>query len=99
MKGHAIDSLISAAGIEGRANFYRTSGGAGIDLLLCFTDGKQWAIEIERSLTLKLERGFFEACDDIMPAKKIVVVPSGDASLMRGDVEAMPLARNGFRRP
>ena len=40
-------------------NFYRTSGGAEIDLVLEMPGGKRWAVEIKRTSNPRLERGFY----------------------------------------
>jgi hypothetical protein len=45
------------------------NGGAEIDLLLTWPNGEHWAIEIKRSTTPKVERGFYSACDDIRPSQ------------------------------
>ena len=41
-----------------RAKFYRSSAGAEIDLVIILPGGPKWAIEIKRSLSPKVERGF-----------------------------------------
>lgn len=53
--------------------FYRSSGGAEIDLLLTWPSGTLWAIEIKRSLSPKVERGFRAACADVLSTRKLVV--------------------------
>lgn len=58
-----------------QGHFYRSSGGAEIDLLLTWPNGTLWAIEIKRSLSPKLERGFRAACADLLPTRKLVVSP------------------------
>ena len=78
-EGFVIESLIAAAPEAALANFYRTSAGAEIDLLLTLPTGKRWAIEIKRSLTPKLERGFYNACDDIHPDRKLVIYPGSES--------------------
>ena len=51
-----------------------------------------WAIDIKRSLSSKVERGFHAASADLSPARKLAVYP-GDESLPLGhDIVAMPLA-------
>ena len=72
--------------------FYRTGGGAEIDLLLVWPDGTLWAVEVKRSLSPKLERGFHAACADLAPAKKFVVYPGVERYRMASDIEAIPLA-------
>ncbi|XAH24268.1 ATP-binding protein [Xylophilus sp. GW821-FHT01B05] len=91
-EGFVVENLLACApeGVQGY--FYRTSGGAEIDLLLAWPDGELWAIEVKRSLTPKVERGFHSACEDLSPARKLVVYP-GDAPFPLGhEVQAMPLA-------
>ena len=64
-----------------------------MDLLLLWPGGDLWAIEIKRSLTPKLERGFHEACTDLKPARKILIYPGPDSYPMGSDVQAMPLGQ------
>ena len=71
--------------------FYRTGGGAEIDLLLVWPDGTLWAVEVKRSLSPKLERGFHAACADLAPEKKFVVYPGVERYRMATDIEAIPL--------
>lgn len=71
--------------------FYRTSGGAEVDLLLAWPDGRLWAIEIKRSLTPKLERGFHAACADLTPERKFVVYPGTEHYRVAEDIEVISL--------
>jgi len=71
--------------------FYRTSAGAEIDLLLTWPSGEQWAVEIKRSLTPKLERGFHHACEDLKPARKWVVYPGDESYPLAADIQAVSL--------
>jgi hypothetical protein len=36
-------------------------------------------------------RGFHAACDDLQPARKIVVYPGTESFMLGGDIQAMPL--------
>ena len=90
-EGFVIENLIGAAPEAVTPYFFRTSGGAEIDLLLAWPDGTLWAIEIKRSLTPKLERGFHAACADLKPARKFVVYPGTESYRVAEDVEALPL--------
>lgn len=94
-EGFVIETLIAAAPQGTRANFYRTAAGAEIDLLLSLPGQRPWAIEIKRSLTPKLERGFYQACEDLNPARRIAVYPGTETFPMRDGVTAMPLAAAG----
>ena len=73
-------------------NFYRSaSQGSEIDLLLTAKDRKPWAIEIKRSDTPKLERGFHLACQDVLPEAKFVVYPGTEQFPLRYNVRAIGL--------
>jgi predicted AAA+ superfamily ATPase len=84
-----IENLLTCApeGVQGY--FYRSSGGAEIDLLLVWPNDELWAIEIKRSLTPKLERGFHAACGDLNPARKLVIYPGEERFRLAPDIEAM----------
>lgn len=86
-----IDNLLAAAGPEVQAHFYRTAAGAEVDLLLTHPDGTQWAVEIKRSLSPKLERGFHDACADLLPQRRWLVYPGQTAWRMGDDVQVVPL--------
>lgn len=87
-----IENLLVAAGDSAQGYFYRTSGGAEIDLLLAWADGSLWAVEIKRSLSPKVERGFHAACEDLAPARKFVVYPGRERYRIAPDIEAISLA-------
>ncbi len=91
-EGFAIENLLTYAPANVQGYFYRTSGGAEVDLLLAWPDGKLWAIEIKRSLTPKVERGFHAACEDLAPQRKLVVYPGLEPFPLGNGVQAMPLA-------
>ena len=61
------------AGDDAEPSFYRTSGGAEIDLVLTWADGREWAIEVKRSLAPKLERGMRSALEDLQPQRSFIV--------------------------
>lgn len=91
-EGFVIENLLSCAPASVQGYFYRTSGGAEVDLLLTWPNGKMWAIEIKRSLSPKVERGFHAACTDLSPARKLVVYPGDESFPLGHDIQAMPLA-------
>lgn len=86
-----IENLLMNAGDKVQGYFYRTSGGAEIDLLLAWPDGGLWAVEIKRSLNPKVERGFHAACEDLAPARKFVVYPGQERYRIASDIEAISL--------
>ena len=90
-EGFVIENILSCAPAHVQGFFYRTSGGAEVDLLLAWPGGELWAIEIKRSLSPKVERGFHAACDDLKPARKLVVYPGSESFPLGNDVHAIPL--------
>lgn len=90
-EGFVIESLIAAAPRSAEANFYRTSNGNEIDLLLTLPGDQLWAIEIKRSLAPKPERGFHLACADLKPTRRFVVYPGDERFPLGPDTEAIGL--------
>lgn len=90
-EGFCIETLLACAPAGVTAYFYRTSGGAEIDLLLVWTSGALWAIEIKRSSAPKVERGFHSACDDLKPSQKWVVYPGQETYPLATDIQAISL--------
>jgi hypothetical protein len=91
-EGFVVEQLLAVAAVHGvQGFFYRTSGGAEIDLLLVFPDGRLWAVEIKRSLSPRPERGFHSACADLAPARRFVVYPGEEAYPIAEGIEALPL--------
>ena len=87
-EGFVVENLLNCApdGVQGY--FYRSGGGAEIDLLLAWPGGDLWAVEIKRSLAPKLERGFHAACADLKPARKLVIYPGEERYRLAEDIEA-----------
>jgi predicted AAA+ superfamily ATPase len=88
-EGFVIENLIDAAPAFTVPGFYRTSGGAEIDLLLELPGGERWAIEVKRSRAAKPGRGFYEACADLKPSKRFVVHAGVERYPISAEVEAM----------
>jgi predicted AAA+ superfamily ATPase len=91
-EGFVIEMLINCAPEWTQAFYYRTSAGAEIDLLLELPGDRLWAIEIKRSLSPKVERGFHVACDDLQPERRLVVYAGVEHVPLPHDVEAVGLA-------
>ena len=72
-EGFVVETLINCAPAWTNQFYYRTTGGAEIDLLLELPGGELWAIAIKRSLSPKVARGFHSACDDLKPRRRLVV--------------------------
>lgn len=90
-EGFVIESVLSCAAKTVNASFYRTTGGAEIDLILELPNNETWAIEIKRGLTPKLEKGFYFACEEIKPHKMFVVYSGSERYQITPDVWAIGL--------
>jgi predicted AAA+ superfamily ATPase len=90
-EGFCIETILACAPVGATGYFYRTSGGAAIDLLLAWPGGDLWAIEVKRSSAPKVERGFYSACDDLNPSQKWLVYPGPEAYPISADIQAISL--------
>jgi predicted AAA+ superfamily ATPase len=88
-EGFVLESLLSVLPWRSSAFFYRTGGGAEIDLVLEHGAGTLWAIEIKRGLAAKVERGFHSACEDIQPARAFLVHAGEDRYPVSERLEAI----------
>lgn len=88
-----IENLLAVAPTGAQGYFYRSNGGAEIDLLISWPDDTLWAIEIKRNLSPKVERGFYAACADLLPVKKFVVYPGTERYRIATDIEAISLVQ------
>ena len=86
-----IENLLLTAPEDTQAYFYRTSGGAEIDLLLQLPNGQCWAIEIKRSLKPRVERGFHAACEDLNPDRKYLVYPGQESYALAHGIQVVSL--------
>lgn len=90
-EGFVVEQLLSVAPEGTSGYYYRTSGGAEIDLLLMLPGGELWAIEIKRSIRPKLDRGFHSAAQDLKPARSFVVYPGAESYPVTDSVRATSL--------
>ncbi len=91
-EGYCIENLIAAAPRGTEASFYRSSAGAEIDLVLKLPNGGLWAIEIKRTTTPKVTRGFHIAAEELQAAERILVYASDRQVPGQGGLRAMPLS-------
>jgi len=94
-EGFVVETVHAAMPDGSQANFYRSSAGAEIDLVVTLPGGRRWAIEIKRSLSPKVARGFHHACMDLEPERRIVVYPGAEAFPLGDGIEVLPLHRLG----
>ncbi len=74
-EGFVVQQLVQAAGGLVDATYYRATGGAKIDLVLTWPGGERWAVEIKRTATPKVSRGFRSASDDLGPDRSFFACP------------------------
>lgn len=90
-EGLVVETLLNVAPRNTASGFYRSSNGAEIDLLLDMPGQGLWAIEIKRGATSKPRRGFYAACEDLMPSKRWMVHSGPDTYPLGDEVQAIGL--------
>lgn len=91
-EGLVIENIVSALPAHASVGYYRTVGGAEVDLVIELGASEIWAVEIKRSTAPRVSRGFHSACEDLRPARKLVVYPGRERFSLGRDIEAVPLS-------
>ena len=90
-----IETLLNCASQLGasapQASFYRSAAGAEVDLVLQWPNASSWAIEVKRSLSPKVERGFHHACEDLQPTRRLLVYPGTERYPAAAGIEVLSL--------
>ena len=90
-EGLVIENLVAAVPDLTMASFYRTSGGAEVDLVLEIPGHGLWAIDIKRGLSARPEKGFYNACEDLKPNRRFVINSGTERYRIDKEVEAISL--------
>jgi len=90
-EGFVLENSLAQLPTPWRASYYRTSAQAEIDLVLEGPHRQIWAVEIKRTLSPVLGRGFHNGFADIGATRGFVVIPEGKRFPLAKDVEAVPL--------
>mgnify|MGYP003974871633 FL=1 len=90
-EGFVIENLIRLSPPRTRASFMRTSAGAEIDLLLELPNNQTWGIEVKRSSSPQISKGFHIAKADLNLDHAFVVYPGKERIPKPGGIEAMGL--------
>lgn len=90
-EGFVMQQIIACVPSGISVHYYRTSGGAEVDIVLKLPDARLWAIEVKRSTKPSPRRGFHEAISDIKPSRSIVVYAGSERQTLRDSIEVMPL--------
>ncbi len=89
-EGFVIENLLSCLPTGVTPWYYRTAAGAEIDLVI-EQGNKKYAIEIKRSLSPSLSKGFHLGCQDINATKCFIVYSGNERFPVTKDVTAIPL--------
>ncbi|HSV98527.1 MAG TPA: DUF4143 domain-containing protein [Sedimentisphaerales bacterium] len=93
-EGWCIEQILSVVASNTTADFYRTSAGAEIDLVLHHAGvGPVVAIEVKRSLDPRPGRGFWSALADLQSARAFVVYPGEESYPLGEHVWALPMGQ------
>ena len=90
-EGYVLETLLSVLPWRSSHFFYRTAAGAEVDLVIEHADGQLWAIEIKRSLSAKLGKGFVQACEDLQASRRFIVHASQDRYPLAHHTEAISI--------
>jgi uncharacterized protein len=90
-EGFVLEQTLAWLPSTWRASYYRSAAQAEVDLVLEGPKRQVLAIEIKRTLSPSLSKGFVNAFIDIGATQGFVVMPDGDRFPMRADVEALSL--------
>ena len=91
-EGFVIETILNALPGHAAYGFYRTSGGAEVDLVVELGTNERWAVEVKLSSAPTVSKGFHIACDDLKPSRKIVVYSGEDSFPMTSGVMAYSLS-------
>ena len=91
-EGFVLENLINCSPVGTKSSFYRTSGGAEVDLVLELLGKKApWVFEVKHGTMGKLNKGFYYAVEDIAPEKSFVVHKGKDSFPIDQQTEALSL--------
>ena len=88
-EGFVVENVAGVLPTRASCGYYRTSGGAEVDLVVDLGAGRIWAMEIKRSSAPKVSRGFHSACEDLRPARRFVVHGGNESFPLSKDVRAV----------
>lgn len=89
-EGFIIEQIAAAMPRDYDLFFYRSSGGAEIDLVISGGSEKPVCVEIKRTLSPQITRGFFQAFSDIKAEKGFVIYPGDDFYPLKENISALP---------
>lgn len=91
-EGFIIENLLMHLPDSWTASYYRTSAQAEIDLVLEGPRQQVLAIEIKRTLTPQVSKGFRLGCEDIRATRGYYVIPMGERYPLEHATEAITVS-------
>jgi predicted AAA+ superfamily ATPase len=91
-EGFVIENIISILSKNAEYWYYRTSAGAEIDLIV-FQKNEIIAIEIKKTLSPKLSKGFIYGCEDIKATQRYFVYGGEDYFPISDDTKVVSLKK------
>ena len=92
-EGLVVESIINQLDDRWEFSYFRTQTQNEVDLVLKTPNNETWAVEIKRTHSPKLSKGFFEACNDLKASKKWVIIGNNEQFPLKNDVEAIGLIK------
>ena len=77
-EGYVVEEIRRTLSGRGQLFYYRTQGGAEVDLLVETPVGKKICIEIKYDVKPTPSRGFYESVSDLKPDAQYLIVPQGE---------------------
>ncbi len=90
-EGFVVENVAGVLPARASFGYYRTAGGAEVDLVIDLGAGETWAVEIKRSSAPQVSRGFHSACEDLRPTRRFVVHGGSESFPLAKDIRAMSL--------
>jgi predicted AAA+ superfamily ATPase len=90
-EGHVLENILRCAPPDVEASFYRTAGGAEMDLVLSWPGGRRWAVEVKRTTAPRVERGLRAALHDLTPDHTFIVYAGDDRYPLGDRIDAISL--------
>jgi len=90
-EGFVLENIAGAMPRSAALGYYRTVGGAEVDVVLELRPGELWAIEIKRGTVPRLSRGFHSACEDLRPQRRFAIHAGAESYPLTAGVEAVTL--------
>jgi predicted AAA+ superfamily ATPase len=90
-EGYALEEIIHLAKAEREAYFYKTHGGAELDLLLT-RKGKRYGFEFKYEASPRSAKSMHIVMEDLRLKRLWVIYPGETSYLLSEDIEVLPLA-------